>query len=63
MIAAQVLHADGFEHLHAAIGRAGLEADFAHHQCTGAGYVKAVHILLGRDGLDHLVVVDVLGQG
>jgi uncharacterized protein (DUF2237 family) len=62
MLAAQVLHADGLQHLHAAIGRAGLEADFAHHQRARAGHMETVHVLERRDGLDDLVVVDVGGQ-
>ena len=63
MLAAQILHANRFQHLHAAVGRAGLEADFPHHQCAGAGHVEAVHILGGRDGFNDLVIVNVLGQG
>ena len=63
VLAAQILHADGFQHLHAAVGSAGLEANFTHHQRTGAGHVEAVHILGGGDGFDDLVVVNMLGQG
>ena len=33
------------------------------HQCTGVGHVKAVHVLVRRDGLDHAARVDVGRQG
>jgi len=33
------------------------------HQRAGAGHMEAVHVLGGRDGLDHLVRVDVRRQG
>ncbi len=55
--------ADALQHLHAAIGRAGPEAGQAGHERTGAGDVKTVHILGGRDRLDHLLRIDVRGQG
>jgi hypothetical protein len=59
VLAAQVV-ADGFEHLHAAVRRAGPEAGGAGHQRAGAGDVEAVHVLGGRDGLDDLLAVHVL---
>nr|CUV15163.1 protein of unknown function [Ralstonia solanacearum] len=53
---------DRFEHLHAAVRRARTEQRRAGHQRAGVGDVEAVDILFGRDGLQHLVAVDVLGQ-
>ncbi|MCY1537644.1 hypothetical protein D9M68_731490 [compost metagenome] len=61
VLAAQVV-ADRFEHLHAAVRRAGPEARGAGHQRAGAGHVEAVDVLGGRDGLDDLLAVHVLGQ-
>jgi hypothetical protein len=62
VFAAQVV-ADAVEHLHAAVRRAGPKTGHARHQGTGTGDVKAVHVLGRADGFDHLLRVDVCGQG
>ena len=62
MFAARI-NADRFEHLHAAIRRAGLETILPDHQGAGAADVEAVDILQGRNRLDHEVGVDMGRQG
>ena len=61
VLAFQVV-ADGFEHLHAAVRRAWTKAGAAHHQCARARDVEAIDVLGGRDGLDDLLRVHVLGD-
>ena len=61
-VLAAKLVANRFEHLHAAVGRAGPEAGHAGHQRAGTGDVKTVHVLGRRDGFDHLLRVDVRRQ-
>ena len=58
VFAAQVI-ANGFEHLHAAIRRAGYKAWLAHHQSTGACDVESIDIFFGRDGFNDFVGIDV----
>ena len=62
-VLAPQLVADAFEHFHAAIRRAGPEAGHAGHEGAGAGDVEAVHIFGRADGFDHLLRIDMCGQG
>ena len=62
VFAAQVV-VNAFEHFHAAIRCAGPKARLPHHERTRAADMKTIHIFEGRNGFDHLVGIDVVGQG
>ena len=56
-------HARAFQKAHHAQRGAGHQLRRPGHQCTGIGHVKAVDVLVGRDGLDHAARADVGRQG
>ena len=61
-VLARDLHAAALQELLNAMRGAGQEAGLSDHHLADVHRMESVHILVGGDGLDHAVFVDVLGE-